>query len=100
MVSREIRRNRGIAGNPVSGLHKKAPPADLPAGRLWAASLEEVRIMVLLETLDDLDFLKGIDPDHLRHLIALGELREYAPGTVLFREGQECWWVYLVLSGE
>jgi CRP-like cAMP-binding protein len=56
--------------------------------------------MVLLDMLEDLEFLRGMSPDDLGRVRALGELEEYPPGTVLFHEGQACYHVYLVLSGQ
>lgn len=56
--------------------------------------------MVLLDTLDEIDFVKGLAPESRGCLAAIGELREYPPGTVLFQEGKESYHVYLVLSGK
>jgi CRP-like cAMP-binding protein len=56
--------------------------------------------MVLLDTLDDIDFVKGLAPEARGYLAAIGELREYPPGTILFQEGKESYFVYLVLSGK
>ncbi len=56
--------------------------------------------MVLLDMLEDLDFLKGIRPEHLGMIAGLGELREVPADTVLFQEGKEACSVYLVLEGE
>jgi CRP/FNR family cyclic AMP-dependent transcriptional regulator len=61
---------------------------------------EEVNAMVLLDMLDDIDFLKGLAPEARGYLAAIGELREYPPGTVLFQEGKESCQVYLVSSGK
>jgi CRP-like cAMP-binding protein len=56
--------------------------------------------MVLLDMLEDLDFLRGTPPEHLGHLAALGQLQEHPAGTVLFREGEVSHHVYLVHQGE
>jgi CRP-like cAMP-binding protein len=56
--------------------------------------------MVLLDMLDDIDFVKGLAPEARGYLAAIGELREYPPGTVLFQEGKDSYYVYLVMSGK
>ena len=56
--------------------------------------------MVLLDTLEGIGFVKGLAPESLGYLAAIGELREYLPGMLLFQEGTESYHVYLVLSGK
>jgi CRP/FNR family cyclic AMP-dependent transcriptional regulator len=56
--------------------------------------------MVLLEMLEEHAFLKDIAPEYLGYLAAIGELREYLPDTILFQEGKESYYVYLLLDGK
>jgi CRP-like cAMP-binding protein len=56
--------------------------------------------MVLLDMLEEIDFVKDFAPEHLGYVAAIGELREYQPDMVLFQEGKESPFVYLVLSGK
>jgi CRP/FNR family transcriptional regulator, cyclic AMP receptor protein len=56
--------------------------------------------MILLDMLEDFDFLRDLAPEHLRQVAEIGQLREYPPGTVLFHEGQASHEVYLVMRGE
>jgi CRP-like cAMP-binding protein len=56
--------------------------------------------MVLLDMLDEIDFVKGLPPEARGYLAAIGELREYPPAAILFQEGKESYQVYLVLSGK
>jgi CRP-like cAMP-binding protein len=56
--------------------------------------------MVLLDMLEDIDFLRGLTPEYLGHIAALGQLQEHPANTVLFREGEGCGHVYLVGRGE
>jgi CRP-like cAMP-binding protein len=56
--------------------------------------------MVLLEMLEEVDFLKGILPEYRGMIAGLGELKEAPPNTVLFQEGMEAHSVYLVLEGD
>jgi CRP-like cAMP-binding protein len=56
--------------------------------------------MVLLDMLEEINFLKDIPAEFLGHIASIGELKEYPPGTVLFQEGKESDSVFLVLSGK
>jgi CRP-like cAMP-binding protein len=56
--------------------------------------------MVLLDMLEDIDFLRGLAPEYLGHIASLGQLQEHPADTVLFREGEGCGHVYLVSQGE
>ena len=56
--------------------------------------------MVLLDMLEEIDFVKDFAPEYLGYLAALGELREYPPDTVLFEEGKESYHVYLLVTGK
>jgi CRP/FNR family transcriptional regulator, cyclic AMP receptor protein len=55
--------------------------------------------MILLEELADVEFLRGLAPEHVRRIAQAAQLEECLAGTVLFREGQRCPFVYLVLRG-
>lgn len=55
--------------------------------------------MVLLEMLEDIDFLLGLDADQIRHIAQVSLPREYPPDTILFREGQTSPYIYLVRKG-
>jgi CRP/FNR family transcriptional regulator, cyclic AMP receptor protein len=56
--------------------------------------------MILLDMLEDLDFLQGLAPEHLRQVARIGQLREYPPGAFLFQEGKHAHEVFLVMRGE
>jgi CRP-like cAMP-binding protein len=56
--------------------------------------------MVLLDELQDLAFLEGFAPEHLRQIARAAQLKEYLPGVVLFCEGRASPYVYLLLQGE
>ena len=55
--------------------------------------------MVALETLKDLQFLQDLPDEDLRKLATVAEVKEFAPGATIFREGQASPFVYLVASG-
>jgi CRP-like cAMP-binding protein len=55
--------------------------------------------MILLEELAEVDFVRGFAPQHVRRLAQAARLEECLAGTVLFREGEICPFVYLVLCG-
>jgi CRP/FNR family transcriptional regulator, cyclic AMP receptor protein len=56
--------------------------------------------MVPLETLKNIQFLRDFSDDHLQHLASLAEIKEFPAGSVVFREGQPCSSVYLVVRGD
>jgi CRP-like cAMP-binding protein len=56
--------------------------------------------MILLEDLAEVDFVRGFAPEYVRRLAQAARLEECLPGTVLFREGEFCPFVYLVLRGK
>ena len=56
--------------------------------------------MILLDELENLTFCEGLAPDHLHMIARAARLEEHLPGTVLFREGHESAYVYLLLQGE
>lgn len=55
--------------------------------------------MILLDELADVEFLRGLSPEYVRRIAQAAQLEECLAGTVLFREGQGCPFVYLVLRG-
>jgi CRP/FNR family transcriptional regulator, cyclic AMP receptor protein len=55
--------------------------------------------MILLEELAEVEFLRGLSPEYVRRIAQAARLEERLAGTVLFREGQGCPFVYLVLRG-
>jgi CRP/FNR family transcriptional regulator, cyclic AMP receptor protein len=59
-----------------------------------------VIIMVLLDMLEEVNFLKDIPAEFLGYIASIGELKEYPAGAVLFQEGKESDYVFLVLSGK
>ena len=56
--------------------------------------------MVLLEMLEEIEFLRDIEPQYLGHLASVARLKEYPAGVVLFHEGQDSAYIYLVSRGE
>ncbi len=56
--------------------------------------------MVVLDELEDLTFCQGLVPEHLYTIARAARLQEHLPGKVLFREGHESPYVYLLLQGE
>jgi hypothetical protein len=56
-------------------------------GRFRTGRLKEAA-MVLLDVLEDLDFLHGLSREHLSQVAGLGQLQEHPAGAVLFREGE------------
>jgi CRP-like cAMP-binding protein len=56
--------------------------------------------MVPLDELEELAFCEGLAPEHLHLIARAARLQEHLPGTVLFREGHESPYVYLLLQGE
>jgi len=53
----------------------------------------------ILLALRGMRFLQDIEDQYLQELAPLAELRKFAPGTVLFREGQSHPNIYLMISG-
>ena len=53
----------------------------------------------ILTALRGMRFLHDIEDQHLEALAPLAELRKFAPGTVLFREGQSHPNIYLMIEG-
>ena len=54
----------------------------------------------LLDSLDKLNFCKGLSQDHLSRLVRAGTIKEYKTGDRLFFEGQRSADVYLLLEGQ
>jgi CRP/FNR family transcriptional regulator, cyclic AMP receptor protein len=59
----------------------------------------EVVSMVLLDMLEEMDFVRGMAPEYLAYLANVGRLKEYDADTVLFREGQPAAHIYLISRG-
>jgi CRP-like cAMP-binding protein len=57
-------------------------------------------IMVLLDELANLRFLRHFAPDHLRQIASIARLQEFQPEDVIFYEGEAARDVYLVLEGD
>jgi CRP-like cAMP-binding protein len=55
--------------------------------------------MILPEELESIAFLKNLEVSHANQIALVMELKECPPGNVLFREGQECPYIYFVLRG-
>jgi len=55
--------------------------------------------MILLEELAEIEYLQGLSPEHVRRIAQAARLEECLTDTVLFREGEACPFVYLVLRG-
>lgn len=55
---------------------------------------------VLIHTLSEIRFLRGVTARHLEELARLIRIEEYQEGEVLFNEGQQVESVYLLIQGE
>ncbi len=55
--------------------------------------------MILLEELAEVDFVRGLLPEYIQRIARLARLQEYLADSVLFREGEACPFVYLLLRG-
>ena len=56
--------------------------------------------MVPIDELEELAFCQDLAPEHLHLIARVARLEEHPPSTVLFREGHESPYVYLLLQGE
>jgi CRP-like cAMP-binding protein len=54
----------------------------------------------LIKKLQGIGFLHGIDPAHLQQIASVSEVCEYDSQDILFHEGEEAEYVYLVVSGK
>ena len=54
----------------------------------------------LITKLQGITFLSGIDPVHLDQIASISEVREYDVQDILFHEGDEAEYVYLVVTGK
>lgn len=61
---------------------------------------EELRQEERLEALHYVDFLEGLPDDALRTLAGASQMRHYAEGEVIVRQGEEGREFYIILSGE
>jgi CRP-like cAMP-binding protein len=55
--------------------------------------------MILLEELAEVDFVRGLLPEYIQRIAQLAQLQECPAERILFREGEACSFVYLVLRG-
>jgi CRP-like cAMP-binding protein len=55
---------------------------------------------ILVHTLSEIRFLRGVTARHLEELAGIARIEEYEEGDVLFTEGQQVESVYLLISGE
>jgi CRP-like cAMP-binding protein len=56
--------------------------------------------MALAEEMVAVKTLRGLSEAHLQKLAAMAQRRECPGGTVLFREGEACPFIFVLLSGE
>jgi CRP-like cAMP-binding protein len=61
---------------------------------------KEMPAMINPEELKQNEFLQNFDERHLNPIIRMARLKEYEPGSVVFRQGENVPYVYLVLSGK
>ena len=54
----------------------------------------------LIEKLQGIRFLQGIDPVHLHQIASISEVCVYDTQEILFHEGEEAEYVYLVVTGK
>ena len=54
----------------------------------------------LIKKLQGIGFLHGIDPAHLQQIATISEVCEHDSQEILFHEGEEAEYVYLVVSGK
>jgi len=55
---------------------------------------------ILVNTLSEIRFLRGVTARHLEELANIARIEEYQEGEVLFHEGQQVESVYLLVNGE
>lgn len=55
---------------------------------------------VLTQTLQNIEFLRGNDQQHLEQIANIAQICDFDVDDVLFREGQKAEHVYLVVSGK
>jgi CRP-like cAMP-binding protein len=56
--------------------------------------------MIKPEELKQIEFLNRIGEPHLTQIVRMARLKEHEPGSVIFRQGENAPFVYLVLSGK
>ena len=54
----------------------------------------------LIKKLQGIGFLHGVDPGHLQQIASISEVCVYDSQEILFHEGEEAEYVYLVVSGK
>jgi len=55
---------------------------------------------LLLATLQGIQFLRGVSRDHLEQIAAIAQFCDYEADEIVFREGDDCDSVYLVVFGK
>ncbi len=56
--------------------------------------------MLPSEEMDRIPFLRNLGEPYARQLASIAKLQEYPEGTVLFAQGQDFPWLYLLIRGE
>jgi CRP-like cAMP-binding protein len=56
--------------------------------------------MMLLNEIEEIEFLRNLGEPHLKMLARMAQLKENEEGSVLFREGEASPFIYLVLKGQ
>lgn len=56
--------------------------------------------MIEPDQLKDIAFLRNLSEQHIGQIAKIARLEEYQEGTILFRQGQSCPYIYFILSGE
>jgi CRP/FNR family transcriptional regulator, cyclic AMP receptor protein len=55
--------------------------------------------MILPEGMENIEFMQNLSPTYAGLIAMAVQIKECPPGTVLFRERQECLYIYFVLRG-
>jgi CRP/FNR family transcriptional regulator, cyclic AMP receptor protein len=56
-------------------------------------------IMILPEGMDHVEFMQSLSPTYANLMAMTMQIKECPPGTVLFREREDCLYIYFVLRG-
>jgi CRP-like cAMP-binding protein/Fe-S-cluster-containing hydrogenase component 2 len=82
----------------VSISHRRRDPPPRPYAEALAHQQEQ-RHLHQVETLAQLDCLRGVPRERLAQLAELGVMRAFVPGTLILSERAPCDYVYFVLQG-
>ncbi len=55
--------------------------------------------MILPEGMENIEFMQNLSPTYAGLIAMTTQIKECPPGTVLFREREECLYIYFVLRG-